>query len=69
MSYKAYSCIKLPGHSTKGEHNIHKVNEYMKKHEFYDENHDGGEHEKHGGFQVIKHNNLWKHNKRKAQIL
>ncbi|KAL1461614.1 hypothetical protein WDU94_013492 [Cyamophila willieti] len=39
------------GHSTKGEHNIHKVNEYMKKHEFYDEHHDGGEHEKHGGFQ------------------
>ncbi|KAI5706393.1 hypothetical protein M8J75_007746 [Diaphorina citri] len=38
------------GHSTKGEHNIHKVNEYMKKHEFYDEHHDGGEHEKHGGF-------------------
>ncbi|KAJ8865911.1 hypothetical protein PR048_033434 [Dryococelus australis] len=38
------------GHSTKGEHNVHKKNEYEKKHEFYDEHHEGGDHEKHGDF-------------------
>ncbi|XP_044748771.1 sarcoplasmic reticulum histidine-rich calcium-binding protein-like [Coccinella septempunctata] len=38
------------GHSTKGEHNIHKKDEYEKKQEFYDEHHEGGEHEKHGAF-------------------
>lgn len=44
------SLFSFPGHSTKGEHNIHKLNEYMKKHSFYDEQHDGGQHAKHGGF-------------------
>lgn len=38
------------GHSTQGEHNIHKKDEYEKKQEFYDESHEGGEHEKHGEY-------------------
>ncbi|BES90744.1 Hypothetical protein NTJ_03552 [Nesidiocoris tenuis] len=39
------------GHSTKGEHNIHTKDEYLKKHVFYDEHHEGGDHEKIGGFK------------------
>lgn len=38
------------GHSTKGEHNIHKKEEYEKTKHFYDESHEEGEHEKHGGY-------------------
>ncbi|XP_014282373.1 glutamic acid-rich protein-like [Halyomorpha halys] len=41
------------GHHTKGEHKIHKKDEYLKKHEFYDEHHEGGEHEKNGGFHQL----------------
>lgn len=52
-----YPCIQYSekgdfkkGHSTKGEHVIHKVDEYEKKHEFFDEDHDDGDYEKDGGF-------------------
>ncbi|KAL1509117.1 hypothetical protein ABEB36_003909 [Hypothenemus hampei] len=38
------------GHSTKGSHSIHKKDEYEKKTEFFEEDHEGGESEKHGGF-------------------
>lgn len=38
------------GHSTKGEHNIRKKDEYEKKQEFYEESHEGGESEKDGSF-------------------
>lgn len=38
------------GHSTKGSHDIHKKDEYEKKVEFFEEDHGGGEEEKHGGF-------------------
>ncbi|KAF6206021.1 hypothetical protein GE061_017246 [Apolygus lucorum] len=38
------------GHSTKGKHEVHKLDEYHKKNEFYDEHHDGGHHEEHGGY-------------------
>ncbi|GJQ75206.1 hypothetical protein Trydic_g9808 [Trypoxylus dichotomus] len=39
-----------PSHNTKGEHNVHKNEEYEKKQEFYDEFHEGGDEEKHGAF-------------------
>lgn len=29
------------GHQTKGKHKIHKKNEYSKRHEYYDEHHEG----------------------------
>ncbi|XP_014207517.1 histidine-rich glycoprotein-like [Copidosoma floridanum] len=35
------------GHSTKGEHNVVKKDNYEKKHDFYDEFHDDDEHERH----------------------
>lgn len=38
------------GHSTRGGHVVHKKDEYEKKHEFYDEHHEGGEGEKHGEY-------------------
>uniref|UniRef100_A0A2A4K7T3 Uncharacterized protein n=1 Tax=Heliothis virescens TaxID=7102 RepID=A0A2A4K7T3_HELVI len=38
------------GHSTKGSHDIHKKEEYEKKVEFFEEEGDSAEEEKHGGF-------------------
>lgn len=38
------------GHSTKGSHSIHKKDEFEKKTEFFEEDHEGGESEKHGGY-------------------
>ena len=38
------------GHSTKGEHNIFKKDEYEKKHDFYDEFHEEGDDEHEGGY-------------------
>ncbi|VEN38712.1 unnamed protein product [Callosobruchus maculatus] len=38
------------GHSTKGEHNIRKTDEFEKKQEFYEESHEGGDFEKDGEF-------------------
>lgn len=38
------------GHSTKGKHEIHKVDEFKKDKKFYDEDHDEGFEEKHGDF-------------------
>ncbi|XP_056637723.1 knob-associated histidine-rich protein-like [Diorhabda sublineata] len=38
------------GHSTKGEHNIHRKDEYEKKQEFYDESDEEDEFEKDGGY-------------------
>ncbi|XP_018565135.1 uncharacterized protein LOC108906391 [Anoplophora glabripennis] len=45
------------GHDTKGHHNVHKLNEYKKKTEFYDEDHDEAHKEKHGGFEASKSEN------------
>ncbi|KAH1026793.1 filaggrin [Dendroctonus ponderosae] len=45
------------GHSTKGSHSIHKKDEYEKKTEFFEEDHEGGDSEKHGGFS---HKNEYK---------
>ncbi|KAJ8922663.1 hypothetical protein NQ315_007695 [Exocentrus adspersus] len=42
------------GHDTKGHHNIHKLNEYQKKTEFYDEDNDEAHKENHGGFEFAK---------------
>ncbi|XP_011298068.1 DEAD-box ATP-dependent RNA helicase 42 [Fopius arisanus] len=38
------------GHSTKGNHVVHKKDEYEKVEEFYDESHDEDDHEKEGGY-------------------
>ncbi|XP_063384520.1 FK506-binding protein 5-like [Cydia fagiglandana] len=42
------------GHSTKGSHDIHKKEEYEKKVEFFEEEGDSGEEEKHGGYHSEK---------------
>ncbi|XP_050300114.1 uncharacterized protein LOC126738718 [Anthonomus grandis grandis] len=39
------------GHDTKGHHNVHKLNEFEKKKEFFDEDYDESHKEKHGGFE------------------
>lgn len=39
------------GHHTKGKHNIHKLDEFKKKTEFFDEDHDSALNEKHGGYE------------------
>lgn len=39
------------GHSTKGAHSVHKLDEAKKNTEFHDEDHDEGFEEKHGGFE------------------
>lgn len=41
------------GHSTHGEHNIVKKNEYIKSTKFYDEDHDDGEAEEHSEYQGL----------------
>lgn len=38
------------GHSTKGSHDIHKKDEYEKRVEFFEEDGDSAEEEKHGGY-------------------
>ncbi|XP_066140845.1 uncharacterized protein [Euwallacea fornicatus] len=38
------------GHSTKGSHSIHKKDEFEKKTEFFEEDHEGGDSEKQGGY-------------------
>lgn len=38
------------GHSTKGSHDVHKKDEYEKKVEFFEEEGDSAEDEKHGGY-------------------
>ncbi|XP_031764938.1 glutamic acid-rich protein-like [Galleria mellonella] len=42
------------GHSTKGSHDIHKKEEYEKKVEFFEEEGDSAEEEKHGGYAKEK---------------
>ncbi|KAJ8984456.1 hypothetical protein NQ317_012522, partial [Molorchus minor] len=42
------------GHDTKGHHNIHKLNEYKKDTDFFDEDHDEAHKENHGGFGAAK---------------
>ncbi|KAK6637820.1 hypothetical protein RUM44_008242 [Polyplax serrata] len=39
------------GHSTKGIHEIHKLNEYKKNKEFFDEDYEEDKYEKHGGYE------------------
>lgn len=38
------------GHSTKGKHIVHKLDEYKKNKHFHDEDYDEGHHKKHGGY-------------------
>ncbi|XP_063917066.1 uncharacterized protein LOC135132794 [Zophobas morio] len=42
------------GHSTKGRHNVHKLNEFKKDTDFYDEDNDQGFEERHGGYEATK---------------
>lgn len=42
------------GHSTKGRHNVHKLDEFKKKTDFFDEDHDQKFKENHGGYEVKK---------------
>ncbi|XP_971797.2 histidine-rich glycoprotein [Tribolium castaneum] len=42
------------GHSTKGHHNVHKLDEYKKNTDFFDENNDEGFEEKHGGYELSR---------------
>lgn len=39
------------GHDTKGHHQVHKLNEYQKKTEFFDEKSDKGHKENHGSYE------------------
>ncbi|XP_066591633.1 histidine-rich protein PFHRP-III-like [Prorops nasuta] len=52
------------GHSTKGEHNIFKKDEYEKRHDFYDEYHEDGDHEQHGGYHHEHENHKGGHEKK-----
>lgn len=42
------------GHSTKGKHVVHKIDEDEKKHKYFDEDYDGGYVDKHGKFHANK---------------
>ncbi|CAH2979943.1 unnamed protein product [Chilo suppressalis] len=49
------------GHSTKGSHDIHKKDEYEKKVEFFEEEGDSAEEEKHGGYADEKSHKMGGH--------
>ncbi|XP_030749377.1 uncharacterized protein LOC115877371 [Sitophilus oryzae] len=55
---KGYSYVDkgsyAKGHSTKGHHDVHKLDEFQKKKTFFDEDHDEADQEKHGGYEVGK---------------
>ncbi|KAF7286547.1 uncharacterized protein LOC143192750 [Rhynchophorus ferrugineus] len=55
---KGYSFVDsgsyAKGHSTKGHHDVHKLDEYKKKKEFFDEDHDAAHKERHGGYELGK---------------
>jgi hypothetical protein len=42
------------GHSTKGHHNIHKLDEYKKNTDFFNEDDDQAFEERHGGYEATK---------------
>ncbi|XP_073954504.1 uncharacterized protein isoform X2 [Choristoneura fumiferana] len=52
------------GHSTKGSHDIHKKEEYEKNVEFFEEDGDSAEEEKHGGYNQEKEHKLGGHYKK-----